>query len=290
MLINWFTVIAQIVNFLILIGLLRYFLYDRIIQAMDERERRIQSRLEEAEKKKQQAEQESEAARKKHQEIDEQREQMLSEAKKEAETRRKELTQQVKEEVADLRSRWEESLRREQKTFIQNLRRKVSREVYSIARKTLNDLADSELENSIIDVFLRRLKDLDSDQKKEVTDSIYEAGKTIEIQSAFDIDADRQNRISDALHKQLVEDSKVKFSTSTDLIAGIVLKIPGRKIAWDIESYLEDLEHEAMEALSQLDQTRQPERKIETPEEEPGNQKTERQETSSNEETKRGQE
>ena len=61
MLINWFTVVAQIVNFLILVFLLKYFLYDRVIRAMDQREQRIQQRLQEAEEKKQEAEQEAEA-------------------------------------------------------------------------------------------------------------------------------------------------------------------------------------------------------------------------------------
>jgi hypothetical protein len=43
-LINWFTVIAQIVNFLILVVLLKYLLYDRIIKAMDERRQRKRNR------------------------------------------------------------------------------------------------------------------------------------------------------------------------------------------------------------------------------------------------------
>ena len=37
MLIDWFTVGAQIVNFLVLVGLLKYFLYEPILKAMDKR-------------------------------------------------------------------------------------------------------------------------------------------------------------------------------------------------------------------------------------------------------------
>ncbi len=37
MLIDWFTIIAQIINFLVLVALLKYFLYGRILQAMDRR-------------------------------------------------------------------------------------------------------------------------------------------------------------------------------------------------------------------------------------------------------------
>ena len=41
MLINWFTVLAQIVNFLILIYLLKRFLFKPILGAMAERERKM---------------------------------------------------------------------------------------------------------------------------------------------------------------------------------------------------------------------------------------------------------
>ena len=58
MLIDWFTVLAQIINFLVLVYLLKRFLYGRIIRAMDERERKIALRLEEAQGRKEEAEQE----------------------------------------------------------------------------------------------------------------------------------------------------------------------------------------------------------------------------------------
>ena len=45
MLIDWFTVVAEIVNFLILVALLKRFLWGRLVQAIDEREKRISGRL-----------------------------------------------------------------------------------------------------------------------------------------------------------------------------------------------------------------------------------------------------
>ena len=52
MLINWFTVAAQIVNFLILVALLKRFLYGPIVAAMSAREGRIAAQLTEAQRKK----------------------------------------------------------------------------------------------------------------------------------------------------------------------------------------------------------------------------------------------
>ena len=55
MLIDWFTVISQIINFLILIFLLKRFLYRPILKAIDAREERITNELQAAELQKSEA-------------------------------------------------------------------------------------------------------------------------------------------------------------------------------------------------------------------------------------------
>ena len=49
--IDWLTVVAQIVNFLVLVYLLKRFLYGPILQAMDDRQAGIAARLQEADAK-----------------------------------------------------------------------------------------------------------------------------------------------------------------------------------------------------------------------------------------------
>ena len=63
MLIDWFTVAAQAVNFLILVWLLKRFLYKPILGAMDAREQRIASRLRQAETEKAEARKDGEKLR-----------------------------------------------------------------------------------------------------------------------------------------------------------------------------------------------------------------------------------
>ena len=48
MLIDWFTIGAQALNFLILVWLLKHFLYQPILNAIDEREKRIAKELADA--------------------------------------------------------------------------------------------------------------------------------------------------------------------------------------------------------------------------------------------------
>jgi F-type H+-transporting ATPase subunit b len=51
MLINWFTVVAQVVNFLILVWLMRRYLYRPIVAAIDARAKQVAGVLAEADKK-----------------------------------------------------------------------------------------------------------------------------------------------------------------------------------------------------------------------------------------------
>ena len=49
MLIDWFTVVAEVVNFLILMWLLQHFLYQPVLDAIDAREQRIANQMQAAE-------------------------------------------------------------------------------------------------------------------------------------------------------------------------------------------------------------------------------------------------
>ena len=73
MLIDWFTVAAQVVNFLILVWLLKRFLYKPILRALDAREQQIALTLADADAKKAEAQQERDEFRKKNEAFDQQR-------------------------------------------------------------------------------------------------------------------------------------------------------------------------------------------------------------------------
>ncbi|HUS95178.1 MAG TPA: ATPase, partial [Hyphomicrobiaceae bacterium] len=70
--IDWFTVIAQLFNFLILVWLLKRFLYKPILNALDAREKRIAKELADADTTQREAEKERETFRNKNAEFDQQ--------------------------------------------------------------------------------------------------------------------------------------------------------------------------------------------------------------------------
>src|ERR1035437_8882170 len=100
MLIDWFTVIAQVINFLILVWLLKRFLYRPILDAIDAREKRIAKELAEAN-----AKQERDEFRHKNEVFDQQRAALLSQATIAAKAERQRLLDEARQASDALRAR-----------------------------------------------------------------------------------------------------------------------------------------------------------------------------------------
>jgi len=244
MLIDWFTVFAQIINFLILVFLLKRFLYGPIIKAMDRREEKIALRMQEAEQKRNEAEQEVASYREKTGEIDKLREDMLAQAREESEGLKKELVKKAREEVDDLKSGWHQTVLQEKESFLRNIRRLSGEQVYSVARQVLSDMADSELEDRMVDVFIYRIKELGDDTLNKIKKSVRKSDQGISITSSFAIPQNKRQLIIRAMHEYISPGSNIQFEVSQDLICGIEIKVHGYVVGWNLEDYLKSL-HEA---------------------------------------------
>lgn len=242
--IDWFTFIAQIINFLILVWLLKCFLYRPIIRAMEQREQKISDRLQDAAEKIQTAQQEAEIYRQKQQELEEEREALFSQAKAEVESQRKVLLQKAREEVDATQIKWEEALRREQSSFLRELKARATQQISATLRRTLADLANTNLEQQLIEVFIDRLQNLDTDQREKIavsTQANSHPGQIL-VHSAFEIPEASCQRITEVVREQFGNNINLKFETVSDLICGIELTTPGSKVSWSIENYLTTLE------------------------------------------------
>src|SRR5271167_451595 len=110
MLIDWFTVCAQAINFLILVWLLKHFLYKPILNAIDVREKRIAAELADAAAKKAEAEKERDEFQHKNEEFDKQRASLLAKATDEAKAERQRLLDEARKAADALTSKRMETL------------------------------------------------------------------------------------------------------------------------------------------------------------------------------------
>ena len=251
MLIDWFTVAAQIVNFLVLVWLLKRFLYQPILDAIDAREKRIAKELADADAKKAEAQKEHDEFQRKNEDFDQQRAALLSKATDEAKAERQRLLDAARKAADALSAKRQEALRNDARDLSQAISRRTRQEVFAIARKALTDLATTSLEERLAEVFTRRLREMDGSAKAGLGEALKAASDPALVRSAFELSAAQRAAIQKALNETFSAEIRVRFETATDLISGIELTTNGQKVAWSIAEYLTLLEKGVDELLKE---------------------------------------
>ncbi len=254
MIIDWYTIIFQIINFLILVFLLRKFLYGPIVKMMEERERKIIEREEEAEAFKKEAEEEVEAYSRKNVELEQQKEEIMDKARSAAEEEKNELLNEARSEVDQTRRRWEEALEREKESFIVELRRRISLQACSLARHCLEDLADARLEELIWKHFMTKVDELAEEDRRELEKGLKDDQYKLNLLSAFDADdskiKDLKKRLEE-IYPDSAEELELKYKKDSELICGLEIEAGGYRVSWNIDSYLEGMESDILKELNQ---------------------------------------
>ncbi|MBF0549502.1 MAG: F0F1 ATP synthase subunit B [Deltaproteobacteria bacterium] len=254
MLFDWFTIVAQALNFFILVWLMKRFLYKPIRHAIDEREKRIATALADADAKRAEAQKERDEFQHKNEEFDRQRAALWTQATDEAQAERQRLLDEARKAAASLSAKRQETLRNEQHNLHQAIGRRTQQEVFAIARKVLADLAETSLEERMVDVFVRRLRELSGEEKETLTSALKESSSPVIVRTTFDLSPAQCDSTTGAIKETLGEATQIQFKTSPDLISGIELTTNGHKVAWSIADYLASLETGIDELLKEKDQ------------------------------------
>jgi F-type H+-transporting ATPase subunit b len=238
--IDWLTVSAQIVNFLILVWLLKRLLYQPVINAMARREEQIAARLEEAEHREGEADARSREYARKSEALEQAWEKELEEARKAAAQERRRLLDAARAEVDAQRAKWREDLQREQGDFRRAMKRQLAESVVEIARRALSSLADAALERQIVAAFLRQLRSLPQEARAPF------ARQALRLSSSFDLDDEARGRVREALDAT----ADIEYVRTPELVCGIAVSGAGHKLEWNVSDYLGDLEQRVDELLA----------------------------------------
>jgi F-type H+-transporting ATPase subunit b len=253
MLIDWFTVGAQALNFLVLVWLMKRFLYRPILNAIDTREKLIATELADAAAKQAEAQKERDEFQHKNEEFDRQRGVLLTQAKDEAKAERNRIVDEARKAADALSVKRMDTLRNDAHTLSQAIARRTQQEVFAIARKALTDLASTSLEERVGKVFTRRVREMAGQAKEGLGGALKTASAPALVRSAFDLPEEQRAAIQNALNETFSADIRLRFETAPDLVSGIELTTNGQKVAWSIADYLASLEKGVEELLKEKD-------------------------------------
>ncbi len=247
---DWFTFIAQLINFLVLVWLLKRFLYIPILKAIDEREKRIALQLNEAETLKKAATEELSDFQRKNNEIDIHRQELLKNAISEADAEREKLLAKTRDDIEMLRSALQEKLLNDQQNLSAEIARRARHEVFSISRKALSDLASVNLESQMTAVFIDRINSMDVQEKKRLLSEMNKVTGHIKVRSALELPPNQKEAIENTLKTNFAVKTGIAYEVTGNTAGGIELIAGGYKIVWSIEDYLQSLEKSITEIVS----------------------------------------
>jgi len=249
MLIDWFTVGAQAVNFIVLVWLLQRFLYKPVLSAIDAREKRIAGELADADRQRAEAKQSRDDLRAKYEAFDGERAALLAKAALDAKTLGEGLMSQARAAADALVSQRRAAVDGETAELSRGLATLAAAESIGIARAALRDLAGADLEVRIGEVFVKRVRQLDSKARESFIASLKASNGDCVVVSSFVVAERERAEIQSALHDALFADIHLRFETSTAVIGGIELNASGLRLSWTIADYLKTLDEKVAALL-----------------------------------------
>jgi F-type H+-transporting ATPase subunit b len=129
----------------------------------------------------------------------------------------------------------------QQQNLNQAITRTAQEEVYAIARKVLNDLAGTTLEENMVQVFLHRLQKLNDIEMADLKSAFKASESPLLVRTAFPLPNKEHAEIEKVIKEILGKEKKVQFAIVPDLVSGIEISSNGEKIAWSISDYLVSL-------------------------------------------------
>lgn len=233
--VDWFTVSAQLVNFLVLVWLLARYLYRPIVEAMAARERGIAERLAQAASREETAERRETELGAQLAAIARERDERLAQIEREAAAVKTQLIEDARREADAAQRGWREGLAREQRELAGALGEEIAAAVALATTRCLADLADTAAQDAAVRCFLRRLHGLDDAQRRALARS-----ETLRVALAFEPDAALRKALEDAIRDVLAPIGALCFECVPELVLGVELRSTAIRVSWSVAEYLDE--------------------------------------------------
>ncbi len=254
--IDWFTVVAQLVNFLVLLVILKFALFNRIVAAIDARGERLAAEQAAAQAAEAAAEADRVSAAAERREVERQHAELLRAAKAEAHEHGRALEREARARVAALEERLRAELRDSQRELVTGLVRTATVGVGEAVRRVLAELSDADFDQRMVERLCARLEGLDDSERAALAEAWGDLDGPLLVTSTRALSEAEREQLRRSLARALAGPSPaLRWERSDALVCGVEITGAGRSIAWSIDGYLTELEDQLEAALAEDSQS-----------------------------------
>lgn len=233
---NWSTLLLEIINFLILVWILKHFLYRPVLAVIAKRRAGIEEELRQA----QQREDEAQALKAQYKDRmtdwEQERQTARDALADELEQERARQLQQLHKELEQEREKARVTEQRRRNEAIRETEHQALLHSTTFANRLLSQAAGPELHQRLLELLLQDLATLSEEQLNAIKSSWGEPPQRIDIASAFALSDDQQQRLQQAISNATGLDVPLHYAQQSDLIAGLQITIG----AWVLQLNVRD--------------------------------------------------
>ena len=243
--IDWITVAAQIANFLVLLWLLKRFLYRPILDGIDAREREIAERMSEATHIRESAQATEKDYQAQIASLRQGREGLIEESRQAAKAERDALLAEARAQITAERQEREKQRAEEVLRYSRELHDTGAQALLSLTRKALSDLSDETLEQRIVSQAAAKSAEL-SEQLKQAAGGHTNA----KITTQYPLPQDLQDKLVAEFEQQALPNCGLTFHVDPEQSPGLSLRLGGAQLGWTVDSYMNGLDEILRDGLS----------------------------------------
>lgn len=247
MLIDWFTVLAQIINFLLLVFLLKKFLYKPILEGIDKRKKEIETSIQQATKKEREAKTVLEEYQQKKTDLENNTKKILEDASHKAHELLKRKSKEVNDEIDELKKVRLQKIRQEEKEFKEYTIDQFRKIIIDVCRKVMGELSDRKIDDVVFDKFLKYLREELPLIKEEIKDQ-----KNVKLVTSRELTIERKKQFQEII-EGINFSPNYQYLVEENNILGVNLLIDGYELSWNAAGSLGIIEEKITHSLDQAE-------------------------------------
>tara|TARA_R110002096_G_scaffold43552_4_gene117677 strand:+ start:2743 stop:3504 length:762 start_codon:yes stop_codon:yes gene_type:complete len=233
---NWTTFILEIVNFLVLVWILKRFLYKPILDIVKQRRIVAEKILHDAEAAKGEAQALNQRYEERQADWEQERQQAREKLMQEIETERTHQMDalQLKLQEEQDKARAAESHR--QVAIARAAEKMALKQAARFASRLLEQFSSLELEAHFLDSIVNELSQLPEESTAKLRDSWSKLPEHILIESAYPVNESQKNKLEISLSKLLGDSIPINYKQQADIVCGLRISIG----AWILSTNIRD--------------------------------------------------
>ena len=244
--ITLFEIIALVINFFVLLFILQKLFYSPVTDIMEERQRKIEENITNAERKNEEAHELITAYEKKMSEIEKEKTETMNEALKEAEEYKRNLVDRYRKEAEQKKTGYLMEAKEDREAIAAEMRNFMVKGTVDIARNLVDSFQRENLESYLFDALLSKISSF-AEEKHDVRRQ-EDAGRFVLI-SADKVDERKKEQLEFVLKENRFDVRSLEIREDPSLVAGYMLKMSDYTIYSSISHFIDKKEEQLKEFL-----------------------------------------